>query len=141
MSGDRSNEVFVEGTQFYRQSPLSQALKTALLILVGLILLSVLALWAVIDSGARQAYKEARDVRKALRAVGTEYYGNMRSIYDPGSVDGLAEGAAQRIASVSTRTGDVVLYAWDEENVAPVQFEYRKGLYRVIYTETGIQRE
>lgn len=137
MSGDRSNEVFIEGTQFYRKSPLSQALKTALLILVGLILLSVLAFWAVIDTGARQAYKEARDVRKALRAVGTEYYGYEGSIYDPSRVDGLTEGAADRIALMSTRTGEVILYSWDEVNNTPVQFEYRKGMYRVIYTDYG----
>lgn len=138
MSGDRSNEVFVEGTQFYRKSPLSQALKTALLILVGLILISILAFWAVIDAGARQAYKEARDVRKALRAVGTEYYGYRDSIYDPSRVDGLAEGAAERIASMSTRTGEVILYSWDDVNYTPVQFEYRKGLYRVVYTDYGV---
>ncbi len=137
MSGDKPNEVFVEGTQFYRRSPLSQALKTALLILVGLLLIAALAFWAAIDTGARQAYKEARDVRRALRAVGTEYYGYQGSIYDPSRVDGLTEGAAERIASMSTRTGDVILYAWDDINNTPVQFEYHKGLYRVIYTDHG----
>jgi hypothetical protein len=32
----------------------------------------------------------------------------------------------------------VILYSWDEENNTPLQFEYRIGLYRVIYTDSSI---
>lgn len=138
MSENKANVVRVEGTQFYRRSKLIDILRIVVVTLVVFVAVSVLAAWAIIDAGARQAYKEARDVRRALRIVGTEYYGGLSSIYDPLKVDGLAEGAADKIENISTRHGTVILYSWDDETNAPLQFEYRYGLYRVIYTDTGV---
>ena len=136
---DRSSEkVHVEGTQFYRRSAVRDILRIVIITIVTFVAIFVLAAWAIIDAGARQAFKEARDIRRALRIVGTEYYGNMSSIYDQYSVNGMTEGAAEKIADISTRQGDVILYAWDEESNAPLQFEYRSGLYRVVYTDTGV---
>ena len=135
---DRSSEkVHVEGTQFYRRSAVRDILRIVIITIVTFVAIFVLAAWAIIDAGARQAFKEARDIRRALRIVGTEYYGNMSSIYDQYSVNGMTEGAAEKIADISTRQGEVILYSWDEESNAPLQFEYRTGLYRVIYSDTG----
>ncbi len=141
MSDNRADnnygKVFVEGTQFYRDRGATSVVRTVILVLVALIVVSVFALWAVVDFGARQAYKEARDIRKALRAVGTEYYGGMQSIYDPTSGNGLAPGAADKIAEISTRDGIVTLYSWDDVNNVPLSFEYQKGLYSVVYTDSS----
>jgi hypothetical protein len=137
VSDDKPNSVQVEGTQFYKRSNFREALRIIVITVVIFGLSAFIALWFAIDLGARQAYKEARDVRKALRAVGTEYYGEMSSIYDPNSSTGLAEGAAERIAQISTRKGSVILYEWDETNNGPIKFEYHKGLYYVVYTDTG----
>ena len=137
MSDNNSNTVQVEGTQFYRRSNFRDTLRIIVITLVIFCLLAFLTLWFAIDSGARQAYKEARDVRKALRAVGTEYYGEMSSIYDPGSSNGLTEGAAEKIADISRRNGTVTLYEWDAKANGPISFEYQTGLYRVVYTDTG----
>ena len=139
MSDSNSNPVQVEGTQFYKRSNIADVLRIAAITLVIFVCLAVLILWFAIDSGARRAYKEARDVRKALRAVGTEYYGETSSIYDPHSSTGLAEGAAERIAALSQRDGEVTLYEWDSSTNGPVSFEYRTGLYRVLYTDTGYE--
>ncbi len=138
MSDSNSNPVQVEGTQFYRRGTFRDVFRISVITLVIFILLAFLTLWFAIDSGARQAYKEARDVRKALRAVGTEYYGDMSSIYDPNSSTGLAKGAAEKIASISQRDGTVTLYEWDDKGNGPISFEYRTGLYRVVYTDTGL---
>lgn len=137
MSDNRSSKSFEEGTQFYRKSAVVGVLKRAVMIFVIFLALSVLFGWAAIDAGARQAYKEARDVRRALRAVGTEYYAGGTSIYDPQSVTGLAHGAAEKVQQLSTRDGEVLLHSWDNESVIPLQFEYHKGMYRVIYTDAG----
>lgn len=139
MTDDKPEKVFVEGTQFYKKSPITQVMKSALIIFVCFVLLAALALWAAADAGARQAYKEARDIRRALRIVGTEYYGEMSSIYDPSNVNGMVDGADVRIAEISTRNGEVILYSWDDTTNTPLQFEYRKGLYRVIYTNISAQ--
>ena len=127
----------IEGTRFYRRSEAGRIMRIVLITALGIVILAVLIAWAAVDAGARQAYKEARDVRKALRAVGTEYYAGTESIYDPGSASGLAPGAADKIAEISTRNGEVILYGWDDAGNIPLQFEYRKGLYRVIYTDSG----
>ncbi|MCR5329159.1 MAG: hypothetical protein K6E12_09970 [Saccharofermentans sp.] len=137
MSDNNSNPVQVEGTQFYKRSSFAEAFRIVLITMVIFGLLSFLALWFVIDTGARQAYKEARDVRKALRAVGTEYYSELTSIYNPDSSSGLVDGAAEKIATLSQRNGTVILYEWDGSGNGPLSFEYQKGLYRVVYTDTG----
>ena len=139
MSEEKQTNVQIEGTHFYRRSYIRDVMRIVLISLVVFVFLAILILWFAIDSGARRAYKEARDVRKALRAVGTEYYGLMSSIYDPHSSTGLAEGAAEKIASLSHRNGEVTLYEWDETTNGPVSFEYCTGLYRVTYTDTGYE--
>ena len=141
MSDDNSTELKVEGTQFYKRSNFADIFKIIVITVIIFGLLSFLALWFVIDSGARQAYKEARDVRKAFRAVGTEYYGELTSIYDPSKANGLTEGAEDKIAYISQRNGTVILYEWDNKENAPISFEYQKGLYRVVYRDTGATNE
>ncbi len=140
MSDNKPKEVQIEGTQFYKRSNFAETLRIIAITLVVFCMLTVLALCFVIDSGARQAYKEARDIRKALRSVGIEYYGEMSSIYDPNTSNGLAEGAAEKIAYISHRKGTVTLYEWDSHENAPLSFEYRKGLYRVVYVDTGSEK-
>jgi len=137
VSESKSNGITVEGTRFYKRSGFREALRIIVVTVVIFGLSSFLALWFAIDTGARQAYKEARDIRKALRAVGTEFYGSMSSIYNPNDPTGLSEGAAEKVAEISHRNGTVILYEWDDKTNTPIRFEYRKGLYQVIYVDTG----
>ena len=137
MPESKSNEVQIEGTRFYKRSNFREALRIAVVTVVIFGLSSFLALWFALDTGARQAYKEARDIRKALKAVGTEFYGDLSSIYNPNEPTGLSEGAAEKIAEISHRNGTVILYEWDETTNAPIKFEYRKGLYQVVYVDSG----
>ena len=80
MPDNKKNDVRVEGTQFYRRSRIADVLRIVVVTLVVFVAIMILAAWAIIDAGARQTYKEARDVRRALRIVGTEYYGRLDSI-------------------------------------------------------------
>ncbi len=137
MSESKSNGITVEGTRFYKRSGFREALRIIVVTVVIFGLSSFLALWFALDTGARQAYKEARDIRKALRAVGTEFYGSMSSIYNPNDPTGLSEGAAEKVAEISHRNGTVILYEWDDKTNTPIRFEYRKGLYQVVYVDTG----
>lgn len=138
MTDERTDKAFEEGVQFYRKRPIRVVVMDTLAVFVCFVLLAVFIGWAIADAGARRAHKEARDIRRALISVGTEYYAERESLYDPSKRSGLSDGAADRIAELSTRNGDVILYSWDEENNAPLQFEYRIGLYRVIYTDSSI---
>ena len=139
MTEDKSKDVIVEGTQFYRRRNFRDAFRYIVITVVVFGMFSFITLWFAIDSGARKAYREARDVRKAFRAVGIEYYGDMQSIYDPNRSNGMAEGAAEKLAEISQCNGTVTLYEWDETGNGPLSFEYCKGLYRVVYTDTGME--
>lgn len=133
---DTSNELRErrEGTVFYRRR-IGDWLRRYIIELVIITLAVVFGIvTTVITSNARKVFREAKDVRTALKFVGTQYYGGNTSIFDPSKASGLAEGAADLIAEVSTRDGQVFLYAWDEEENMPLRFEYRKGAYTVVYT-------
>ena len=141
MAESKSNGISIEGTRFYKRSNFREALRIIVVTLVIFCMVTFLSLWFILNVGARQAYKEARDIRKALRAVGTEFYGDMSSIYNPNDPSGLSSGAAEKIAEVSHRNGTVILYEWDDASNAPIRFEYRKGLYQVIYVDSGDRTE
>ena len=64
MPDSNSNQVQVEGIQFYKRSNIADILRIVVITLVVSVCLAILILWFAIDSGARRAYKEARDVRK-----------------------------------------------------------------------------
>ena len=133
---DTSNESRErrEGTVFYRRR-IGDWLRRYIIELVIITLAVVFGIvTTVITSNARKVFREAKDVRTALKFVGTQYYGGNASIFDPSKATGLAEGAAEAIAEVSTHNGQVFLYAWDEEENMPLRFEYRKGAYTVVYT-------
>ena len=122
-----------EGTVFYRRR-IGDWLRRYVIELVILALAIIFGIvTTVITMNARRVFREAKDVRYALKFVGTQYYGNGTSIYDPSKPTGLAEGAAEAIAEVSTQNGQVFLYAWDEKESMPLRFEYRKGAYTVVY--------
>lgn len=122
-----------EGTVFYRRR-IGDWIRRYIIELVFIFLVvGCVITTTVITAGARRVFREAKDVRMALKFVGTSYYGANTSIYDSTKANGLADGAAQDIADVSTRKGEVFLYAWDEKECVPLMFEYRKGLYTVTY--------
>ena len=123
-----------EGTVFYRRR-IGDWLRRYIIELVFISLAVIFGIvTTVITANARKVFREAKDIRYALKFVGTEYYGANTSIYDPSKSTGLTEGAAEVIADISTHNGQVFLYAWDEEENIPLRFEYRKGSYSVLYT-------
>lgn len=130
---NRENRESREGTVFYRRRIGDWLRRYVIeLVLVALVIAFVITT-TIITIGARSAFREAKDVRMALKFVGTQYYGANSCIYDPSKITGLADGAAEDVAAVSTRKGKVYLFAWDEKENEPLRFEYRKGLYTVTY--------
>ena len=128
-----------EGTFFYRRR-IGDWIRRYIIELVFIFLVvGCVITTTVITAGARRVFREAKDVRMALKFVGTSYYGANTSIYDSTKANGLADGVAQDIADVSTRKGEVFLYAWDEDENMPLRFEYRKGAYTVVYTDDSYE--
>lgn len=127
---DRENR---EGIIFYRRRIADWIRRYIIeIVLIALVLVFVITS-TVITAAARRTFREAKDVRMALKFVGTAYFGSGNSIYDSSNPTGLTDGAAEDITDVSTRKGQVILYAWDEKSCEPQMFEYRKGPYTVVY--------
>ena len=129
-----------EGVIFYRRRIGDWIRRYIIELVIIALVLAFIITSTVITTGARRAFREAKDVRMALKFVGTQYFGENSSIFDKTKTTGLKDGAAEDIADISTRKGEVVLYAWDDKSNEPLMFEYRKGSYTVIYiadTYTG----
>lgn len=129
-----------EGVIFYRRRIGDWIRRYIIELVIIALVLAFIITSTVITTGARRAFREAKDVRMALKFVGTQYFGENSSIFDKTKTTGLKDGAAEDIADISTRKGEVVLYAWDDKANEPLMFEYRKGSYTVIYiadTYTG----
>ena len=128
-----------EGTVFYKRR-IGEWLRRYIIELVIIALAMTFGIvTTVITSNARKVFREAKDVRYAIKLAGTQYYGGGTSIYDPSKPTGLTNGAAELIAEMSSTNGQVYLYAWDDEQKMPLRFEYRKGAYSVVYiAETEI---
>ena len=122
-----------EGTIFYRRRIGDWIRRYIIELVLIFLVVGFVITTTVITAGARKAFREAKDVRMALKFVGTQYYGANTCIYDPSKINGLIDGAAEDVASVSTHKGEVFLYAWDEKDNMPLMFEYRTGLYKVTY--------
>lgn len=134
MSSSAEERTRREGTVFYRRriGDWIRRYIVELIIITAAVAFGIVT--TVITSNARKVFREAKDIRTALKFVGTQYYGGNTSIFDPSDPTGLADGAADAIAEVSTHDGQVFLYAWDEDENVPLRFEYRKGAYTVVYT-------
>ena len=129
-----------EGVIFYRRRIGDWIRRYIIELVIIALVLAFIITSTIITTGARRAFREAKDVRMALKFVGTQYFGENSSIFDKTKTTGLKDGAAEDIADISTRKGEVVLYAWDDKANEPLMFEYRKGSYTVIYiadTYTG----
>lgn len=122
-----------EGTIFYRRRIGDWIRRYIVELVIITLVVAFAAATTTIIVGARKTFREAKDVRTALMFVGTSYYGAGSCIYDASKPTGLIDGAAKDIADISTRKGDVYLYAWDDKNNEPLMFEYRKGMYTVVY--------
>lgn len=81
----------------------------------------------------RHTLSEAKNAEFALRVLATEYYGMDRSIYDPLTPDGLAEGVGQVVAELSGAEGELVLGSWDAARRAPRSFTYTKDKIVVTF--------
>ena len=107
---------------------------------IGLIvLLAGLTIWFLANASAssKRVLREAKDVRTAMKMVAIESYSNGANIFDPSRPDGLVEGGAEKLASLSQADGDIVLTGWDKAESDALSFTYTKGNYTVFFKKNG----
>lgn len=131
-ASDTNNENR-EGIIFYRRRIGDWIRRYIIELVIIALVVAFVITTTVITMGARRVFREAKDVRTAIMLAGVQYYGGDTCILDTSKPNGLAEGADEIIAALSTRKGQVILYAWDEKESEPLRFEYKKGAYTVTY--------
>ena len=127
-----SNSQIIGSTTLYRRRVIATVITAALIVAV---ILCVVFFWFRINSGTRQAMREARDIRIAMKMKAIEQYGLGGVLYQPTSRNGMAPGMEEEILEMSEADGEIVLQAWDTENNEPAAFTFQKDRYIIIFKE------
>lgn len=114
--------------------PVFHYIKIALLVLiVTCIIVGPFMTVAYVNSQARIALREAKNVKLAFEMLTVEYYGLGRVIYKPDSPNGLASGVQERIDQLMEKETNVQLVSYKKETREVIKFIYENEHYRVIY--------
>lgn len=97
------------------------------------IIASIIFITFKISTDAHHVFREAKNVKLALRMLDIEYYGQGRSIYDPTQRNGMTKGVMERVSQILENDGTVVLTGYDTTQRQVTDFVYTIGRYQVIY--------
>ena len=134
MAEENQNGVTVVGTTRKYQMSVMTTLITAAVIVV--VILCVVFFGLGINSGVRQAMREAKDVRIAMKMKAIEQYGLGGTMYQPMSKNGMAKGLEKEILDMAEADGEIILHAWDTENNEPASFTFYKDRYIVTFRQS-----
>lgn len=104
-------------------------------IVIVAVILGIVFFGLGINSGVRQAMREAKDVRIAMKMKAIEQYGLGGTMYQPMSKNGMAKGLEEEILNMADADGEIVLHAWDVENNEPAAFTFYKERYIVTFRQ------
>ena len=133
MAEEKQNVVHVVGTTDKYKSGLVTTVVTAAIIVA--VILCVVFFWFRINSGVRQAMREAKDIRIAMKMKAIEQYGLGGVLYNSVARNGMADGMEDEILNMADADGDIVLQAWDVEKNEPSAFTFQKDRYIIIFKE------
>ncbi len=128
-NGSAGQYLFGSTTQ-YRRKLLTTIVAAALFIAL---ILCVVFFWFRINSGARQAMREARDLRIAMKMKAVEQYGIGGIVYQPSARNGLAPGMEEELLKMADAEGELTLQAWDIPQNEAAAFTFRKDRYFVVF--------
>jgi hypothetical protein len=86
-----------------------------------------------VDSKARSALREAKNVKMALEMVDIEYYSQSSSIYDGTKADGLREGVVEKVYKLLEQDGEIVLQSYSQKKREIKALTYTNSHYEVYY--------
>lgn len=131
MAEDNNSMGHVIGTTNNYGRNLVATLVTAAVIVA--VILCVVFFWFRINSGVRQAMREAKDVRIAMKMKAIEQYGLGGTLFLPSAKNGMTKGMEEEILKLADADGNIVLQAWDSENNEPAAFTFQKDRYIIIF--------
>ena len=108
--------------------------KNVLIIFLILIIVGVPSfLYFKISTEEHIAFREAKNIKLATTMLAVEYYGNGKSLYDPKSPDGMANGVKERLLTTTQNEGDIRIISYDATQRCVVDFTYESGHARITY--------
>lgn len=132
MAEDNSSHNIIGSTNRYKVSLITTLVTAAVVVAV---ILCVVFFWFRINSGTRQAMREAKDIRIAMKMKAIEQYGTGGVLFQPTSRNGMTKGLESEILELADAEGDIVLQAWDSSNNEPAAFTYQKDRYIIIFKQ------
>ena len=133
MVEERNSSTPVIGSTTRYQRGIATAIVIAVMIVA--VILCVVFYWLHINSEARGAMREAKDIRIAMKMKAVEQYGLGGRLYQPTARNGLADGMEEVILKMADAEGDIVLQAWDAEHNEPAAFIFQKDRYIIIFKQ------
>lgn len=107
----------------------------AALILLSIVLVLPVALRLLYRADAQVALGNAKVVRMALQAVGTECYGMDTEFGDATSEGGVTEAVYREVLMLSKAPGDFWVLQLGKDGCTVERFLYRENEYTVYYQE------
>ena len=116
---------------------LSKILNFILIVAVALIVGTVVFFIFRLNSHAKMALRDAKNVVLALYTTDIEYYSKDKSVYDPLSRDGLEDGVEEAVETLMEPMGEYSITSYDYKKHEVTGLEYRWGRYLVSYYKKG----
>ena len=106
-------------------------------IIVAVLVIGAVVVFAVkLQIDGRDALREAKNVRLALRSADIEMYAKSMSIYNPQRKNGIEAGVKGKVEQIYTPEGTYAITSYDKSKHELTGMTYRKGHYIVTFVKT-----
>lgn len=118
-----------------KHSIIIKCMTVAVILLLAIVLTLPGVLQLLYRADAQVALGNAKVVRQALQAVGTECYGHNKKFGDAGSHGGVTEEVYREVLMQSKAPGEFYVLQLGEDGCSVERFLYREYDYTVYYQE------
>lgn len=112
-------------------------------LIVRIVLIAIIALFigfvivfvVKIQIDGREALRQAKNVKLALRSADIQMYGKNKTIFDPTDKNGLESGTSDLVNELYTPPGKYYLTSYDSKKHELTGFVYQVGRYTVTFRQ------
>ena len=106
-------------------------------IIVAVLVIGAVVVFAVkLQIDGRDALREAKNVRLALRSADIEMYAKSMSIYNPQRKNGIEAGVKEKVEQLYVPEGTYAITSYNKSKHELTGMTYRKGHYIVTFVKT-----
>ena len=106
-------------------------------IIVAVLIIGAVAVFAVkLQIEGRNALREAKNIRLALRSADIEMYAKNMSIYNPQRKNGIEAGVKGKVEQIYVPEGAYAITSYNKSKHELTGMTYRKGHYIVTFVKT-----